>query len=218
MKKGSTELVFILDRSGSMSGLEKDTIGGYNALLDKQKQETGDCVITTVLFDDKYELLHDRINLKGIVPLTEKEYYVRGSTALLDAVGRTISKIGNAQKHTAGEEQAEKVLVVITTDGMENASREYDYEKVRQMIERQKEKYGWEFLFLGANIDAVETASRFGISADRSANYHADARGTSLNFEVVSEAITQIRSCSAPLAKEWKDRIDEDYRKRGSKN
>jgi uncharacterized protein YegL len=218
MKKGSTELVFILDRSGSMSGLEKDTIGGYNALLDKQKQETGDCVITTVLFDDKYELLHDRINLKGIVPLTEKEYYVRGSTALLDAVGRTISKIGNAQKHTAGEEQAEKVLVVITTDGMENASREYDYEKVRQMIERQKEKYGWEFLFLGANIDAVETASRFGISADRSANYHADARGTSLNFEVVSEAITQIRSCNAPLAKEWKDRIDEDYRKRGSKN
>ncbi len=218
MKKGSTELVFILDRSGSMSGLEKDTIGGYNALLDKQKQETGDCVITTVLFDDKYELLHDRINLKGIVPLTEKEYYVRGSTALLDAVGRTISKIGNAQKHTAEEEQAEKVLVVITTDGMENASREYDYEKVRQMIERQKEKYGWEFLFLGANIDAVGTASRFGISADRSANYHADARGTSLNFEVVSEAITQIRSCRAPLAKEWKDRIDEDYRQRGSKN
>ena len=155
MKKGLTELVFILDRSGSMSGLESDTIGGYNSLLEKQKKEDGECVISTVLFDDKYELLHDRINLKGIVPITEREYFVRGSTALLDAVGRTIDKIGNAQKHTAEEERAEKVMFVITTDGMENSSREYGYDKVRQMIERQKDKYGWEFIFLGANIDAV---------------------------------------------------------------
>lgn len=217
MKKGLTELVFILDRSGSMSGLESDTIGGYNSLLDKQKKEAGECVITTVLFDDKYELLHDRINIKGIMPITEKEYFVRGSTALLDAVGRTIDKIDNAQKHTAEEEQAEKVMFVITTDGMENASREYGYDKVRQMVERQKEKYGWEFIFLGANIDAVETAARFGIGADRAAEYHADSEGTQLNYKVVSEAVSSFRASSAPISAEWKKSIDEDYEKRGGK-
>jgi len=217
MKKGLTELVFILDRSGSMSGLECDTIGGYNSLVDKQKKEDGECVITTVLFDDKYELLHDRINLKGIIPITEKEYFMRGSTALLDAIGRTIVKIGNAQKHTTEDERAEKVMFVITTDGMENASCEYGYDKVRQMIEQQKEKYGWEFIFLGANIDAVETAARFGISADRAANYHADSEGTQLNYKVVSDAVSGFRANSAPMSTDWKKRIEEDYVKRGAK-
>ena len=213
MKKDLTELVFILDRSGSMSGLEGDTIGGYNAMLEKQKKEPGEAVITTVLFDDKYELLHDRINLKGIQPITEKEYYVRGTTALLDAVGRTISKIVNVQKHTAEDERAENVMFVITTDGMENASREYSYEKVRRMIEHQKNKYGWEFIFLGANIDAVDTAERFGIDQDRAVNYNADSEGTLLNYEVISETVSCLRA-SREISEGWKDRIEEDFRKR----
>jgi hypothetical protein len=195
-----------------MSGLESDTIGGYNALLEKQKQASGECVITTVLFDDQYELLHDRINLKGVVPITDKEYYVRGTTALLDAVGRTINKIGNAQKHTAEEERAEKVLFVITTDGYENASREYDYDKVNLMISHQKIKFGWEFIFLGANIDAVATAGRLGISADRSANYKADGIGTRLNYEVLSDTVCQMRA-SRPVDTDWKKRIDEDFKR-----
>ncbi len=217
MKKGLTELVFILDRSGSMSGLESDTIGGYNSLLEKQKGEQGECTLTTVLFDDKYELLHDRINIKGIAPITDEDYYVRGSTALLDAIGRTIDKISNAQKHTASEEQAEKVMFVITTDGMENASREYGYEKVRRMIEHKKTKYGWEFLFLGANIDAVETAARLGINADRAANYNADSRGTRLNYAVFNEFVSDYRADLTPLGADWKKRIDDDYKKRGKK-
>ncbi|MBP7279352.1 MAG: VWA domain-containing protein [Sedimentibacter sp.] len=216
MKKGLTELVFILDRSGSMSGLESDTIGGYNAMLEKQKKEQGDAVITTVLFDDRYELLHDRINLRGIEPITEKEYYVRGSTALLDAVGRTISKIGNVQKHTAEDERAESVMFVITTDGMENASREYSYEKVRRMIEHQKSKYGWEFIFLGANIDAVDTAECFGIGQDRAVNYNADSEGTLLNYEVISETVSCLRA-SREISEDWKDRIEEDFKKRGGR-
>jgi uncharacterized protein YegL len=216
MKKGLTELVFILDRSGSMSGLESDTIGGYNALLEKQKKEVGEAVITTVLFDDKYELLHDRINIRGIVPITDREYYVRGSTALLDAVGKTINKIGNAQKHTAEDERAEHVMFVITTDGMENASCEFSYAKVRKMIENQKSKYGWEFIFLGANIDAIATAERFGISEDRAANYNADSEGTSLNYAVISETVSCLRA-SRPIAEDWKDRIEEDVKKRGGK-
>lgn len=216
MKKGLTELVFILDRSGSMSGLESDTIGGYNAMLEKQKKEPGEAVITTVLFDDKYELLHDRINLRGIEPITEKEYYVRGTTALLDAVGRTISKIVNVQKHTAEDERAENVMFVITTDGMENASREYSYEKVRRMIEHQKSKYGWEFIFLGANIDAVDTAERFGIGQDRAVNYNADSEGTLLNYEVISETVSCLRA-SREISEDWKDRIEEDFKKRGGR-
>ena len=216
MKKDLTELVFILDRSGSMSGLEGDTIGGYNAMLEKQKKEQGEAVITTVLFDDKYELLHDRINLKGIQPITEKEYYVRGTTALLDAVGRTISKIVNVQKHTAEDERAENVMFVITTDGMENASREYSYEKVRRMIEHQKSKHGWEFIFLGANIDAVDTAERFGIGQDRAVNYNADSDGTLLNYEVISETVSCLRA-DRKISKDWKDRIEEDFRKRKSR-
>lgn len=216
MKKNLTELVFILDRSGSMSGLESDTIGGYNAMLEKQKKETGEAVITTVLFDDRYELLHDRINLRGIAPITEKEYFVRGNTALLDAVGKTINKIGNAQKHTAEGERAGNILVVITTDGMENASREFSYEKIQKMIEHQKNKYGWEFIFLGANIDAVATAERFGITKDRATNYHADKEGTLLNYDVISETVSCLRA-SQPISENWKARIDEDFKKRGGK-
>jgi len=214
MKKGLTELVFILDRSGSMSGLEVDTIGGYNAMLEKQKKEPGEAIITTVLFDHRYELLHDRINLRGVAPITDREYFVRGSTALLDAVGKTINKIGNAQKNTAEEERAEHVMFVITTDGMENASREYHYEKVRQMVEHQKSKYSWEFIFLGANIDAIATAERFGIGKDRATNYNADSERTLLNYEVISETVSCMRA-SRPIQENWKKRIDEDFKKRG---
>ena len=216
MKKGLTELVFILDRSGSMSGLESDTIGGYNGLLEKQKQEEGEAVITTVLFDDCVELLHDRINLRGVAPITEKEYFVRGSTALLDAIGKTISKIGNAQKHTAEEERAERVLFVITTDGMENASREYSLKLVREMIERQKARYGWEFLFLGANIDAAETAESFGIHRDMAVNYNPDGEGTQLNYQVLSDVVTSFRD-GATIHENWKATIEKDHKKRSGR-
>lgn len=216
MKKGFIELVFILDRSGSMGGLESDTIGGYNAMLEKQKKEPGEVIITTVLFDDSYELLHDRINIRGIAPITDKEYYVRGSTALLDAIGKSINKIGNVQKHTADDERAEQVMFVITTDGMENSSREFSYEKVHQMIEHQKNKYGWEFIFLGANIDAIATAERFGIKKDRAVNYNADSEGTLLNYEIISETVSQLRA-NRPISENWKKRIDEDFKKRGSR-
>ena len=216
MKANRTELVFILDRSGSMAGLEADTIGGYNAMLEKQKKEAGAATVTTVLFDDKYELLHDRIDLKGIAPITDREYYVRGCTALLDAIGRTIQKIANAQKHTAPAQRADKVLFVITTDGYENASREYSYDQIRRMVEREKTEYGWEFLFLGANIDAISTARRFGIGADRAVNYHADSQGTQLNYQVVSETVSCMRA-GAPIAADWKKRIEEDFRGRKAK-
>lgn len=216
MKKGLTELVFILDKSGSMSGLETDTIGGYNSMLEKQKVVEGECRITTVLFDNKYELLHDRIDIRAVSPITEKEYQVGGSTALLDAIGRTIHKIGNAQKHTANDYRAEKVLFVIITDGEENSSREYSAEKIKALIEQQKKNYGWEFIFLGANIDAVETAGRFGISADRAQNYHADREGVELNFRVMSEAVATFRACSA-MPEGWNDEIQKDYKKRGER-
>ena len=216
MKTNRTELVFILDRSGSMAGLEADTIGGYNAMLEKQKKEAGEATVTTVLFDDKYELLHDRIDLKGIAPITDREYYVRGCTALLDAIGRTIQKIANAQKHTAPAQRADKVLFVITTDGYENASREYSYDQIRRMVEREKTEYDWEFLFLGANIDAISTARRFGIGSDRAVNYHADSQGTQLNYQVVSETVSCMRA-GAPIAADWKKRIEEDFRGRKAK-
>lgn len=214
MKKGLTELVFILDRSGSMGGLEHDTIGGCNAMLEKQKAVDGECRITTVLFDNNYELLHDRIDIRAVSPVTEKEYYVGGSTALIDAIGRTIHKIGSAQKHTADEYRAEKVMFVIITDGYENSSRVYSAKRVKNMIERQKERYGWEFIFLGANIDAVETASRYGISANRVQNYCADSAGTELNFLVMSEAATSFRECGV-VDDDWGDEIEEDFLRRG---
>jgi len=214
MKKGLTELVFILDKSGSMGGLETDTIGGYNSMLEKQKAVEGECHITTVLFDNNYELLHDRIDIKAVSPITEKEYAVGGSTALLDAIGRTIHKIGNAQKYTADDYRAEKVMLIIITDGEENSSREYSAEKVRAQIERQKAKYGWEFVFLGANIDAVATAGRFGIGADRAVDYLADSEGTNLNFAVMSAAVAEFRE-SATISDEHFDEIRKDVKKRG---
>lgn len=208
-----TELVFILDRSGSMSGLEKDTIGGFNSMLEKQRKEPGDAVVSTVLFDNETEVIHDRVVIADVPNLTDKEYFVRGCTALLDAVGGAIQHIGNVHKYARKEDVPEKTLFIITTDGMENASHHYTYDKVRNMIERQKERYGWEFLFLGANIDAVETAKHFGIGADRAVNYHSDREGTQLNYEVLSEAVSAVR-CSVPLGTNWKKRIDEDYNSR----
>jgi uncharacterized protein YegL len=216
MKKDLTELVFILDRSGSMNGLEMDTIGGFNSLLEKQKVEKGKALVTTVLFDDNYELLHDRINIKGIKPITSREYYVRGTTALLDAVGRTIQKIVNAQKTTSPGEQAENVMFVIITDGMENASREYGYDRVRKMINYQTAEYGWEFLFLGANIDAVETAEHFGISRDRATNYNPDGEGTRLNYEVLNDTVSMKRTRKV-IDDDWKERIEKDYKERKKK-
>ena len=214
MKKNLTEIVFILDRSGSMAGLETDTIGGFNAMIEKQKAEAGEAIISTVLFDNLTEVIHDRLTLNRVPQLTRKEYYVRGCTALLDAVGGAIHHIGNVHKYAREEDRPEKTLFVITTDGMENASRRYSYEKVKEMITRQKEKYGWEFLFLGANIDAAREAARFGIDEDRAANYHADHKGTEVIYEAVSETVCNFRA-SRPMAAGWKQRIDEDFRKRG---
>lgn len=218
MRNNLTEIVFILDRSGSMSGLEADTIGGFNSMIEKQKKQDGEALISTVLFDNASEVIHDRVNVRDIKPMTDKDYTVRGCTALLDAIGGAIHHIGNIHKYARTEDVPEHTLFVITTDGMENASRRYDSETVKKMIEKQKERFGWEFLFLGANIDAVETARHFGIGADRAVNYHSDSRGTKLNYEVISEAICAVR-CSSPLSQDWKKRIDEDFesRKGGSK-
>ena len=216
MTKGLTELVFILDKSGSMGGLEADTIGGFNAMLAKQQAVEGECHITTVLFDNNYELLHDRIDIKAVSAITEKDYQVGGSTALLDAIGRTIHKIGNAQKHTADEYRAEKVMFVIITDGEENSSREYSAEKVKAQIERQKEKYGWEFIFLGANIDAVQTAGRFGITADRAIDYIADSEGTDLNFKVMASTVASFRE-SGIVNEACLKEIREDVKRRGGR-
>ena len=214
MKKNLTEIVFILDRSGSMAGLEDDTIGGFNAMIRKQKAEPGEAFVSTVLFDNHSEVIHDRVDVRKIQPMTRKDYYVRGCTALLDAVGKSIRHIGNVHKYAREEDRPEKTVFVITTDGMENASREYTYERVRQMIEHEKEKYGWEFLFLGANIDAAKEAARFGITEDRTANYHADSMGTAVIYEAVSEAVCNVRACR-PMSKDWKRNIDADYLKRG---
>ena len=213
MKKNLTELVFILDRSVSMAGLEQDTIGGFNAMLQKQRGEPGEAVISTVLFDNETEVIHDRVSLDRVPALTEKEYYVRGCTALLDAVGGAIHHIGNVHKYAREEDRPEKTLFVITTDGLENASRRYTYDKVKSMIERQLEKYGWEFLFLGANIDAAREAARFGIRADCAADYHADSIGTEAVYESVCEAVCQVRR-AAPLKANWKQRIDADFKGR----
>lgn len=212
----ATELVFILDKSGSMAGLESDTIGGFNAMLQKQKALPGQCRITTVLFDNRYELLHDRIDIRAVSPMTEREYQVGGSTALLDAIGRTIQKLVHVQKNTAEEYRAENVMFVIITDGAENASREYSAAKVKAMIEEEKTKYGWEFVFLGANMDAVETAGRFGISADRVADYVPDEAGTALNFAMMSDAVAGFRECRA-IPSETLEAIRADKKKRGGK-
>ena len=214
MKKNLTEIVFILDRSGSMGGLEEDTIGGFNAMIQKQKGEAGEAYVSTVLFDNHTEVIHDRVDIQKIQPLTRKDYYVRGCTALLDAVGKSIRHIGNVHKYAREEDRPEKTLFIITTDGMENASRAYSYDRVREMIEHQKEKYGWEFLFLGANIDAAREAARFGITEECAADYHADHEGTAVIYEAMSEAVCSVRACR-PMSADWKRRVDEDYKKRG---
>ena len=209
----TTELVFILDCSGSMAGLEQDTIGGFNAMLERQKNEEGTVWISTVLFNSETKVIHDRLPLAQVMPMTEREYAVGGTTALLDAIGGAIHHIGNIHKYARREDVPQRTLFVITTDGMENASRRYDYEKVRQMISRQQEKYGWEFLFLGANIDAAAEAARFGIGADHAADYHCDAEGTALNYEAISEAVRTVR-CGKSVPPSWKANIDADYKKR----
>jgi len=193
MKQGLTELVFIIDRSGSMAGLENDTIGGFNSMLKEQQIVEGEATVTTVLFDDRYELIHDRIDIRAVAPLTAEDYTVRGSTALLDAVGKTIKKIREVQKRTAEDYRAEKVMFVIITDGEENASREYSADRVKKRIEKQKEKYGWEFIFFGANMDAVAEAGKLGISADRAQNYNADSIGTSAAYSKMSKISTAYR-------------------------
>ena len=217
MRKDLTEIVFILDRSGSMSGLESDTIGGFNSMLEKQKNEKGKAFVSTILFDHERVVLHDRVDIRRVHPMTKKDYTVRGCTALIDAIGGAIHHIGNIHKYARPSDVPEHTIFIIITDGMENASHKYDSDTVKKMIERQKYKYGWEFLFLGANIDAVETAAHFGIGADRAVNYHSDSYGTRLNYAVLSEAVTSVR-CSMPLEGSWKNRIDEDYKKRGGLN
>ena len=209
-----TELVFILDRSGSMSGLESDTIGGFNAMLEKQRRQEGRVLVSTVLFDTVTHVLHDRVPLDRVEPMTRADYCPGGCTALLDAVGSAIRHIGNIHKYARPEDRPQRTLFVITTDGLENASRRYDYEKVKAMVTRQQERYGWEFLFLGANIDAAAEARRFGISPDRAAEYCCDAQGTALNYAVIGEAVSRTRRCQ-PLEPNWKERIDQDRRKRG---
>ena len=216
MKNNITELVFILDRSGSMAGLESDTIGGFNAMIEKQKKEDGECYISTVLFDNVSEVLHDRVKLSDIKPMTDKEYTVRGCTALIDAIGSAIHHIGNIHKYARPEDVPEHTMFIITTDGMENASQRYNSDEVKKMIERQKEKYGWEFLFIGANIDAVEPARRYGINEDRAVNYNADAKGTGILYESVACAVSNVRKC-ASLDNSWRENLDVDYKKRGKK-
>ena len=213
MKNNITELVFILDRSGSMSGFESDTIGGFNSILEKQKREEGKCYVSTVLFDSNYELLHDRVDISEMKPMTEEDYRVGGCTALIDAMGRTIRHIAKIHRYARPEDVPEKTLFVITTDGYENASRSYSADEIRRMVEHEKEKYGWEFLFLGADIDAIETAGRLGIDQSRAANYRKDSVGNACMYDSVNEAISMARAC-APLDASWKAKVDKDYKKR----
>ncbi|MBR3703940.1 MAG: VWA domain-containing protein [Oscillospiraceae bacterium] len=208
-----TELVFILDKSGSMNGLESDTIGGFNSMIERQKKEDGKAVVSTILFNDESTVIHDRLPLDEVIRLTENDYFPQGCTALLDAVGGAIRHIGNIHKYARAEDVPEKTLFVITTDGLENASRRYSYADVKKMIERQKNKYGWEFLFLGANIDAAAEAKRFGISSDRAVRYRCDKEGTALNFDVIGETVSCMRMGCA-IDPNWKERIDADYKKR----
>ena len=214
MNNNLTELVFILDRSGSMAGLEGDTIGGFNSMVEKQKHEEGEAYLSAVLFSNDSNVLYDRVDIRKVEPMTERQYFVGGCTALLDAIGDAVHHIGNVHKYAREEDRPGKTVFVITTDGMENASRRYTYDEVRRMVERQRETYGWEFLFLGANMDAVAAARRFGIHEDRAVRYQCDRRGTALNFEVVSDTIGCIREGARPTAS-WKARIEEDYAARG---
>lgn len=215
MKNNVTELVFILDKSGSMAGLESDTIGGFNAMIEKQKKEGGECYVSTVLFSNRSQVIHDRLRLADVPPMTDREYCAGGCTALIDALGEAIKHISNIHRYARPEDVPAHTMFVITTDGMENASHRYTSDEVKKMIEHKKEKYGWEFLFIGANIDAVETAGRYGISADRAVNYNADAKGTDIVYNSVACAVSNVRNCK-PLDCSWRDDIDKDYRKRGN--
>jgi uncharacterized protein YegL len=213
MKKNLTELVFILDKSGSMAGMEADTIGGFNSMIDRQKKEEGDALVSTVLFSNESRVIHDRVDIAKIEPLTARQYYVGGGTALIDAIGQAIHHIGNVHKYARDEDRPEHTIFVITTDGMENASHRYSSDEVKKMVRRQKERYHWEFLFLGANIDAVETAAHFGIGADRAVRFHNDRRGVALNYETVSRTVGRMRACESVDA-EWKEEIEADYASR----
>lgn len=212
-KNNTTELIFILDRSGSMSGLESDTIGGFNSLIEKQRRQDGECYVSTILFDNVSEVLHDRKRLADVPKMTEADYTVRGCTALIDAIGGAIHHIGNIHKYARPEDVPAHTMFVITTDGMENASHRYSANEVRKMIERQKEKYGWEFLFIGANIDAVQTASHFGIDRDRAVNYRADSQGTRVLYETLSETVCSMRS-NRPISSCWGKKIEDDNKNR----
>ncbi len=216
MKKNLTEMVFILDRSGSMAGLEADTIGGFNGMIERQKKAEGEALVSTVLFSDESTVIHDRVDLRRIMPMTHRHYFVGGCTALIDAIGGAIHHISNVHKYAREEDRPARTVFVITTDGMENASRRYTSDAVKAMVQRQKEKYGWEFLFLGANIDAVETAARFGIGEDRAATFLSDAAGQALNYEALGDVVCQVRA-NAPLTSAWKRRIEADYRARGKR-
>ena len=213
MKKNLTEMVFILDKSGSMSGMEADTIGGFNSMIERQKKEDGEALVSTVLFSNESRVIHDRVDLQRIEPMTDMQYYVGGCTALIDAIGGAIHHIGNVHKYAREEDRPEHTIFVITTDGLENASHRYSSDEVKAMVKRQKEKYGWEFLFLGANIDAVETAARFGIAEDRAVDFINDPAGQALNYAEVSEAVRTVRS-SAKLTRDWKRNIERDYNTR----
>lgn len=217
VKNNITELVFILDRSGSMGGLESDTIGGFNSLIEKQRKQDGECYVSTVLFDNVSEVIHDRVKLADVKPITDKEYFVRGCTALIDAIGGAIHHIGNIHKYARPEDVPEHTMFVITTDGLENASHKYSSDEVKKMVERQKEKYGWEFLFIGANIDSVETAKHFGIGADRAVNYHADKQGTAVLYDTVAETVCCMRA-SAPIQEDWSKKINDDFKNRKKNN
>lgn len=213
MKKGLTELVFIIDGSGSMHGLEKDTIGGFNSMIEKQKRENGEVLVSTVIFNSESRVVYDRVDIRNIRPMTEKDYEATSCTALIDAIGGSVRHIGNVHKYIRNEDLPENTVFVITTDGMENASSRYTADEVKKMIERQKEKYGWEFIFLGANIDSVETAKSFGIGADRTADYFCDSKGINVNYACVSEAICSVRK-NKKLDESWSREIKADFKKR----
>lgn len=222
MKKGLTEIVFILDRSGSMGGLENDTIGGFNSMIDKQREEDGEAIITTVLFDDKMKMVHDRVPISNIKKMTRKDYYVQGCTALLDALGKTIKYINTKQKEMPDDERPEKTMFIITTDGAENSSREFDFATIKKMVTKKQNKKNWEFLFIGANIDAIGAASSIGIKANRSVNYIADAKGTAVTYACLSKAVSQMRTapsveCVDAMLEGWNESIKADEASRKKK-
>ncbi len=214
MNNNLTEIVFILDRSGSMAGLEDDTVGGFNAMVEKQKKEPGEALLSAVLFSDESEVLYDRVDLRRVEPMTERQYRVGGCTALLDAIGGAVHHIANVHKYAREEDRPGKTIFVITTDGMENASRAYRYDEVRRMVKHEQEKHGWEFLFLGANMDAISAARSFGIRPDRAVRYARDSAGTALNYQVVSETVASFRA-RKEIAPDWSAPIAADWDKRG---